>query len=167
MDKAKNVIPPERPGRGQPGGYQVFLAGTAPRGLDFARRTRRRRGMAGALRLLQSHGRRKTGPPARRPVEIAERRRIVCALERPQPGLRRRSDTAAMQCNDFRPGKTKSGPPLYAASRPTRRKELLGDVLTFSPAGPAEVQTRQTSPDGMRRWCHCRCWRRSFRPASG
>ena len=69
-------------------------------------------------RLLQSHGRRKTGPPARRPVEIAERRRIVCALERPQPGLRRRSDTAAIQCNDFRPGITKSGPPLYAASHP-------------------------------------------------
>ena len=57
--------PPERLGRGQPGGYQVFLAGTAPRGLDFACRTRRRRGMAGALRLLQSHGRRKAGPPAR------------------------------------------------------------------------------------------------------
>ena len=97
------VPPPERLGRGQPGGYQVFLAGTAPRGLDFACRTRRRRGMAGALRLLQSHGRRKAGPPARRPVEIAERRRIVCALERLQPGLRRRSDTAAIQCNDFRP----------------------------------------------------------------
>ena len=119
------VPPPERLGRGQPGGYQVFLAGTAPRGLDFARRTRRRRGMVGALRLLQSHGRRKAGPPARRPVEAAERRRIVCALERPQPGLRRRSDTAAIQCNDFRPGITKSGPPLYATSRPTR-KELRG-----------------------------------------
>ena len=112
------VPPPERPGRGQPGGYPIFLAGTAPRGLDFARRTRRRRSMAGALRLLQSHGRRKAGPPARRPVEIAERRRIVCALERPQPGLRRRSDTAAMQCHDFRPGITISGPPLYATSRP-------------------------------------------------
>ena len=83
-----------------------------------ARRTRRRRGMAGALRLLQSHERRKAGPPARRPVETAERRRIVCALERPQPDLRRRSDTAAIQCNDFRPGITKSGPPLCAASHP-------------------------------------------------
>ena len=79
-------------------------------GLDFARRTRRRRGMAGALRLLQSHGRRKAGPSARRPVEIAERRRIVCALERPQPGLRRRSDTAAIQCNDFRPDIIKKRP---------------------------------------------------------
>ena len=36
---------------------------------------------------------------------------------------------AAIQCNDFRPGITKSGPPLYATSRPTRRKELRGNVL--------------------------------------
>ena len=103
---------------GQPGGHPIFLAGTAPRGLDFARRTRRRRGMAGALRLLQSHGRRKTGPPARRPVEIAERRRIVCALERPQPGLRRRSDTAAIQCNNFRPGIIKKRPAALRGEPP-------------------------------------------------
>lgn len=93
-----------------PAAIKFFSLEQPPRGLDFACRTRRRRGMAGALRLLQSHGRRKTGPPARRPVEIAERRRIVCALERPQPGLRRRSDTAAMQCNDFRPGIIKKRP---------------------------------------------------------
>ena len=67
---------------------------------------------------LQSHGRRKTGPPARRPVEIAERRRIVCALERPQPGLRRRSDTAAIQCNDFRPGIIKKRPAALRGEPP-------------------------------------------------
>ena len=55
------VPPPERLGRGQPGGHQVFLAGTAPRGLDFARRTRRRRGMAGALRLFTIPRKKKSG----------------------------------------------------------------------------------------------------------
>ena len=46
------VPPPERPGRRQPGGHPLFLAGAAPCGLDAARRPRRRCRMAGALRFL-------------------------------------------------------------------------------------------------------------------
>ena len=46
------VPPPECPGRRQPGGHPLFLAGAAPRGLDAARRPRRQRRMAGALRFL-------------------------------------------------------------------------------------------------------------------
>ena len=47
-----------------------------------------------------------------------KKRRIVCALERPQPGLRRRSDTAAIQCNDFRPGIIKKRPAALRGEPP-------------------------------------------------
>ena len=61
-------------------------------------------------------GRGKTGQPAGRPVEAAERRRFLCSLEKPQPGLRRRGDAPPVQRHHLRARITKK-----AARRITRR----------------------------------------------